>query len=152
MKTVLALGCESSGNRLLYRILCTATPALELVLCTGHNSKAAHPITLPHNDAMPDVAKIIADAQPDKIILLRRNAIEQTWRAFENGHTPNIEMAVLERMLADEVMASITGDIFHLDYDWLRMDRSAQMANLERFLGVRLSLTEPIYQRGKAAA
>lgn len=150
MNSVLTLGPESSGNRLLYRMLCTATPALELILCTGHGAKEAHPITLPHNDAMPDVAKIIKDSQPDKIILLRRNAIEQPWRAWQNGHTPNVELAVVERMLADEVMASIRGDVFHLDYDWLRIDRDAQIANLERFLGVRLSLTETIYQRSAA--
>lgn len=147
MKTVLALGAESSGNRLLHRILCTARPGLELILCTGHGSKEAHPITLPHNGQMPDLDRIIAEGKPDKIIVLQRDRTKQARSAVRNGHVIAEDIARLERLVADALVAGIRGDIYYLNYDLLVLDPPTQTANLGDWLGVKFSLMESIYER-----
>lgn len=150
MNTVLAIGAPSSGNRLLMRMLSSASPALELVLCKGHGSKKAHPITLPHNGGMPDIDGIIAESKANKIIVLQRDRTKQAKAAVRSGHAIAHDIAVLERLVADAVMAGIRGDVYYLSYDLLCIDPGTQMANLGDWLGVKFSLMESIYERAAA--
>lgn len=137
---VLAVGSESSGNRLLQRILETARPRLELVLCYGHGSDAPHPFTLPHHDEWLAISPDAAD----KIIVISRHSCVQAYRAWHNGHTQTLAEAVLERHRADRFVAAIAGDVYHVSYDLLVVNPETQVANLARWLGVELSVPEAI--------
>lgn len=140
MTRVLAIGSESSGNRLVLRILQTARPALELLLCHGHGSSEAHPWTLPHHDRWP-----LGIPSADKVLIIRRHSCVQEYRAWRNGHAETLAEAVAERDRADKMLAAIAGDVRTIEYEMLVQNPAVQVANLGRWLGVELAVPEDIY-------
>jgi hypothetical protein len=133
---VLQLGSESSGNRLVYRILLTAKPTLTLA---GRS--------LPHGDEMPNVAALLEQEKPDKILLVWRDSSIQTMRAVYNRHVGSQDEAWAERRAANRMIADVVGDVYVLVYDLLVLNPIAQITNLARWLGVELSVPEPIDDR-----
>lgn len=155
---ILAIGSESSGNRLLLRILQTAEPALDLALCHHDGSREPHPYTLPHGSSMPAPLELVDELRPDRVIVVMRRPGAQLISAVERGHAPDLVTARRERREADrllwELMMLSPVPVLQVQYEWLTAVPSQAVRQVGRWLGVRLSLPERVFdgnERWRAA-
>ena len=155
MTRLLCLGPEDSGNRLVHRILLTAgdvqdpegdwvhyvwpvkLPSGGTMWITGRS--------LPHGSEWPDIGQIIDEFGPNKVLVVWRDRQYQVRAAHKTGHVGSVVEAEQERDRAEDLLAKVHGDVYHIIYELLVREPAVQVANLSRWLGVKLRVPETIY-------